>query len=106
MTQSLIAKIKALRDVAEKATPGPWTHGKGGLYHPSWIMYPTSWREKIEAEKSVGALCWAADEDSHRDVIFRGGESDELHISQHNPAAMIALYDEMLKVLEHKEDGK
>ena len=84
--QALIAKIKALRKVAEKANqqaPGPWEDTNGDV-----------WRERETRDGSEQELV------AQSSVVCAG------FISCHNPAAMIALYDEMLKVLEHKEDGK
>jgi hypothetical protein len=98
MTQALIAKIKALRDVAEKANPKGWE-----------VRFRSAEALDITTISVHGfsSLTCLGDEFASGPSRTQGPTRDAAeHIASHNPAAMIALYDEMLKVLEHKEDGK
>ena len=97
MTQALIAKIKALREVAEKATPGPWKVERHDMDDGS-ISYEVWHTATVEHYTRVVTFNAEYDDEN--------AKANSYHVAGTNPSAMIALYDEMLKVLEHKEDGK
>lgn len=81
-TQALITRIKALRELAEKATPGQWISDR--------------------QDEEDGRIYWAVHSMIGYEFICNlySNAWDAHHVITCNPAAMIELYDELLKVLE------
>lgn len=87
-TQALITRIKELRELAEKATPGKWEASQSPDEEHTDAVYA---RYLSGAEDSVCLVGrYTLDQQNN----------DSAHIASHNPAAMIELYDAVLKVLE------
>lgn len=75
---TLSSNLDWLAALEAKATPGKWTVLKDmGLHCPSWTRVAPELQERYKERHSVGSLCWAADDDNDRDVIFNRGKDDE-----------------------------
>lgn len=96
-TQALITRIKALRELAEKASDGPWAeHGNVGC--SCGLIFGS------DGNSNICIVCGPEHLDSEGgpDCVPTADRqrANAAHISSHNPAAMIELYDAVLKVLD------
>lgn len=84
--ESLISKIRALRELAEKATPD------------GWIYKHSESTGEIATVAIIGDYLVGRKGSNYE---FHSTDGDDAsHVAAHNPAAMIELYDAVLKVLE------